>query len=738
MLPLRGRGPQLLLLLLLALLLLRVGAARQRPLAAAGPAAAACAAAGEVDEDEDGAAAVASSVAAAGAEDADSSACVALALPQGGKIELRVALREPLPRRLPPDVSARVTEHQHIALVELLGRFALVSRFRRLELRRAWESRTLGGACLRLRPACNTHASLEALWPGLECLVLGRSLFDASDAEDVELWTRVRKPDVVMLDEWPSGSGGAALVAANLRAAAPRHTLVAPEPLPRDLCGAAQVNVAGLGSTLVAAHWQRKGRFEVQHGLQLEQPCRQSALTRQLVVSLKRHRHARLDSFLRRAAAAGLDPEPFDAVDGRALRLTPVLRDLFGVRMRANPHEDHGLRPGVLGCALSHLAIWAELASDPALADDAAVLVMEDDAIFPGDFAQRWRAEILDGALRDTRWDLLFLGFTDDFPALASRAVGPGLRAFTRHPRSFGGGTYGYLIRRRGAGELLALARREGIAQPVDWFMIEAMTSAARVVAFKSSPHLVGVLDIDSQTKSPYPITIEHVCRTKAEAGSAPAVEQARSMIEKITIEAPAGIVSRDADVVVTVLLVLGASIKSLREVDDCLLLCHRVYFAGEEREAAPPNAPASRCHRLLESDPQTMLDWRAVNDSTREYALRAALWSGAALVLEAPVVFFTVRNDWLHLDASGQRLRVMTSESSAKVFLAKHAADQICVDGRCALLGSLPRSLPGCAEGQRTAAARIMTLVGATLLEATLPCLPQRAPWQLDIAAAT
>jgi GR25 family glycosyltransferase involved in LPS biosynthesis len=736
MLPLHGRPAQLLVLLLLVLLVLRVGAARQWPLAAAGPAAAACAAAGEADED--GAAAGASPGAASGAaQDAGSSACVALALPQGGKAELRVALREPLPRRLPPIVSARVTEHQSVALVEVLGRLALVSRFRRLELRRAWESRTLSGACLRLRPACDTHASVEALWPGLECLVLGRSLFDASVAEDVELWTRVREPDVVVLDEWPSRSGEAALVAANLRAALhPRHTLVAPEPLPRGLCGAAQVSVAGLGSTLVAAHWQREGRFGGQHGQHLGQPCRQSALTRQLVVSLTRHRHARLDSFLRRAAAAGLDPEPFNAVDGRALRLTPVLRDLFGVRKRANPFEDHGLRPGVLGCALSHLAVWAELASDPALAEDAAVLVMEDDAIFAGDFAQRWRAEILDGALRDARWDLLFLGFTDDFPALASHAVGPGLRAFTRHARSFGGGTYGYLIRRRGAGELLALARREGIAQPVDWFMIEAMTSAARVVAFKSSPHLVGFLDVDSQTNSRYPITIDHVCRAKAEAE--PAVEQTRSMIEKITVVAPAGIVSRDADVVVRVLMAPGVSRESLREVDECLLLCHRVDIAGEKREAAPPHEPASRCHRLLDSDPQTMLDWRTVNDSSRDYALRAALWSGAALVLEAPVVYFRVHDDWLHLDASGQRLRVVTSERSAEAFLAKHAADQLCVDGRCALLGSLPRSLPGCAEGQRTAAARVTTLAGATLLEAALPCLPLRAPWQLDIAAAT
>jgi GR25 family glycosyltransferase involved in LPS biosynthesis len=712
-----------------------VGAARRGTGATAAAAAAACAAADETGRegaaDEEGAAASAG-------QDAGTSACVALSLPQGGEAEIVVALREPLPHRLPPAVSALVTEHQGIALAELLGRVALLSRFRRLELQRAWESRTLSGSCLRLRATCDTRASVETLWPGLECLVIGRSLFDARVAEDVALWTRVRAPDVVVLDEWPSEPRAAALVAANFVAALrPRHTLVVPEPLPRGLCGAARVSVAGLGSSLVVAHWQREGRRDVEHGQHLLLACRKSALTRQVVVSLKRHRHARLDSFLRRADVAGLHPEPFDAVDGRALRLTPVLRDLFKVvrKPTGNPYEDHGLRHGVLGCALSHLAVWAELVSDPRLAEDDAVLVMEDDATFPSDFGQRWRAEILQGALLDARWDILFLGFSDDFPALASRPVGPGLRAFTHHSRSFGGGTFGYLIRRRGAGALLALARREGLSQPVDWFMIDAMTSAAHVVAFKSSPHLVGTIDVDSQTNSFYPFTLDHVCRAKAEAE--PGVEQARSMLHAITVVAPTGLVSRDADVTFELRLAPGVRIEMLRERSECLMLCHRVDLAGEEREAPPPDAPASRCHRLLESDPQVMLDWRTVNDSSREYALRAALWSGAALVMEAPAVSFSVRHDWLRLDATGERVRVVTAEHSLDTFLAKHAADQLCVDGRCTLLGSLPRSLPGCGKGQRTAAASVTTLAGATLLWAPLLCPPQRAPWQVDVTTA-
>ena len=65
-------------------------------------------------------------------------------------------------------------------------------------------------------------------------------------------------------------------------------------------------------------------------------------------------------------------------------------------------------------------------------------------------------------------------------------------------PRSFGGGTFAYAIRPRGARKLLQRAHNAGVAQPIDWFILQqigadfAVRSALRLCLhmFSSIPWL--------------------------------------------------------------------------------------------------------------------------------------------------------------------------------------------------------------------------------------------------------
>ena len=83
-----------------------------------------------------------------------------------------------------------------------------------------------------------------------------------------------------------------------------------------------------------------------------------------------------------------------DAVDGATLDVASArVAGVFNLtRWRyggaKNCHQDHGYRPRVVGCAMSHLAAWEAVAAD---ADDphALHLVLEDDVEFSPDFAAR-------------------------------------------------------------------------------------------------------------------------------------------------------------------------------------------------------------------------------------------------------------------------------------------------------------------------------------------------------------
>jgi GR25 family glycosyltransferase involved in LPS biosynthesis len=197
------------------------------------------------------------------------------------------------------------------------------------------------------------------------------------------------------------------------------------------------------------------------------------------VINLDR-RPDRLESFRHRLAEVtspnlASRVQRFSAIDGRTLSLTSEIQHIF----RGN---DFGYRRGVIGCALSHLALWKELA----VGDVPGFLILEDDVtLCPGFDGQLVE---LCGELVECQeaFDLLFLGYHDWQPedVAASRKVARLGRI--EGPRYIGG-TFAYILSRRGAQRLLAIVERDGIQNAIDVFVYWKQTE---LEIFSATPHI--------------------------------------------------------------------------------------------------------------------------------------------------------------------------------------------------------------------------------------------------------
>ena len=115
------------------------------------------------------------------------------------------------------------------------------------------------------------------------------------------------------------------------------------------------------------------------------------------VINLKR-RGDRLERFYENHSGFDNDVIVQEACDGVSLELTPALKRLF-------INNDFHWKKPVLGCAMSHLKLWQQLATDEASIDN--YLIMEDDVKFQTGWQEIWEKaskEIPDD------YDVLYLG----------------------------------------------------------------------------------------------------------------------------------------------------------------------------------------------------------------------------------------------------------------------------------------------------------------------------------------
>ena len=154
------------------------------------------------------------------------------------------------------------------------------------------------------------------------------------------------------------------------------------------------------------------------------------------------------------------------AFDGRGLTLTPKIAQLFG------PH-DFKWKKSVMGCALSHLAVWMQLMNEKP--DINTYLVLEDDARLSPEWRGAWERAVDNGHLPEG-WDLVYLGGIlppnrAGFEAAGVEKINASV-ARVKENRLFGQGeggsryfhfcAYAYVLTRRGAQKIVEFIRARG------------------------------------------------------------------------------------------------------------------------------------------------------------------------------------------------------------------------------------------------------------------------------------
>ena len=200
-------------------------------------------------------------------------------------------------------------------------------------------------------------------------------------------------------------------------------------------------------------------------------------------------RKDRLDNFNKKYSSIITKYKRFPAIDGSTFDFKKYLSlfDISNFPLNIkNPYHSHEYRAGVLGCSLSHYLIWENIKQNKKLNENDFVLVLEDDIEFSQQFIMKFN-NLLDELKNDDKWDTVFLGFTD-YKNVNDSKVSDSLIRFSGDKRVNGGGTFAYLIRKKGARKFVEQVKKNKIQQAIDWFMIEQFDN---VVCYKATPELI-------------------------------------------------------------------------------------------------------------------------------------------------------------------------------------------------------------------------------------------------------
>ena len=155
----------------------------------------------------------------------------------------------------------------------------------------------------------------------------------------------------------------------------------------------------------------------------------------------------------------------FNAIDGSSVQQTRQFFQLF-----RNNHFQY--RSGMIGCALSHICIWIELLSDD---DNDHYIVFEDDAKLEKNFKLKL------SNLFNKKWDMVFLGHH-------KKNSKSGFFSSKESFQNSLGGTFGYIISKHAAKELLKMIDTIGVINAIDT-MIQRVCDVLKVLYLDN--HLV-------------------------------------------------------------------------------------------------------------------------------------------------------------------------------------------------------------------------------------------------------
>lgn len=175
-----------------------------------------------------------------------------------------------------------------------------------------------------------------------------------------------------------------------------------------------------------------------------------------------------------------LEFEKFDAIHGIKLQSTAQLQQIF-------EHNDYHMRPGLVGCLLSHVQLFVNLINSKY----DAFIIFEDDIEFTPNFNMKFLNIIKQ--IQNTDCDCLFLGHhiknletqqheldRETMPTVTKRSL---YWSFTHSL----GGTGGFIITKNGAQKFLDFLNRSGATNGIDTLL---QKSAGELNVYYCSPHL--------------------------------------------------------------------------------------------------------------------------------------------------------------------------------------------------------------------------------------------------------
>lgn len=155
----------------------------------------------------------------------------------------------------------------------------------------------------------------------------------------------------------------------------------------------------------------------------------------------------------------------FNAVDGMALKPSHKVQKLF-------QNNDYSYRRGIVGCALSHVAMWDELIKSKTL---DSMIILEDDAELTTDFMKK----ALHCISISPDADIIFFGHHPypkySRPEDTDRNRIPITEKWNRERcvRESMGGTTGYYITRKGVKNMFRYIGEDSIRNGIDWVMFK-------------------------------------------------------------------------------------------------------------------------------------------------------------------------------------------------------------------------------------------------------------------------
>jgi GR25 family glycosyltransferase involved in LPS biosynthesis/glycosyltransferase involved in cell wall biosynthesis len=176
-----------------------------------------------------------------------------------------------------------------------------------------------------------------------------------------------------------------------------------------------------------------------------------------LVVNLERRPDRRREIEACFSQAGITDYSFFKAIDGNSIVVTPEIQFLF-------TGDAYVRRKGVMGCALSHYRIWQQLLAD---ASSQIYTVLEDDITLAPDFKQQYDRIRCD--FMASGGDILFLG-----RHVVGKHREEGIPSiYPLEHSNCAGGTFGYIITKKGAQQLVEYANTQGILRGIDFYILK-------------------------------------------------------------------------------------------------------------------------------------------------------------------------------------------------------------------------------------------------------------------------